>query len=452
MGKRALAWIMVLCAAGFMPTGASTAQGAGAENWPTFHPATLPTLDSVVKLPRISIKTQGLTAKEAFELLSRETGVSIISRVWKEETVMPGHNPGEKDREVEFEKDVWNTAVKGRLNFDIENASFWEAACRIADYAGVGIEEVIGETVVLGKRVQEGKYSAVFRCFTENATVVTVLERTVTLDENEKLEETDPGRIENKIVFLMTRDPRVILSMDVIGKMTLEELVDNKGRPILRGRRESSIQKDDAEKPLENKGIAYFEYGGINQAECNVGLKETFGCQISRLRGNFEIRIPMDIQEVGMPMDQLGFVRQAGDWQVKLENFSYSHRKGVNGVETVLLGLTRRGDALNDIMTLNGLVRAYDERGVGIPIQGNGMTKKTVKGGVLQNIYLDYETEQLRTMPAAKMKVYLPGRIEKGVVPFDLKKMNWPEVKIRRMKTVVDIPPIPLLEKEMKNE
>ena len=313
MGKRALAMILGLCAAGLMSTGASTALGAWPETRPTSHPATLPTLDSVVKLPRISLKTQGLTAKEAFELLSKETGVPIFSRKWESRAVMPGLNPGEKDKAVEFEEDVWDYAFKRAMNFDIENASFWEAACRIADYSGIGIESARSGTVVLTRRDRDDIVGLGKRVFLDHALIWMRdgdISRINSLSYNEDPGKMDRVHVSNSLLVHMALDPRIRVVSEVFA--TWEGALGGDGRPI-----EPIVLQDENEEwelglfsSLKDE-IRLHDFDTID-AEFDFHLRDWPTKEISVFRGWFEMDVATETKSVEMPVDQLGYAKKEG--------------------------------------------------------------------------------------------------------------------------------------------
>jgi hypothetical protein len=81
-----------------------------------------PTLDQVVNIAPIALKTAGHKPEEAFTMLGQAVGV----------TFTPG-----QDRRMQENVNVWESRAYDKLDYDLEGVNFWQAALRMADLAKI---------------------------------------------------------------------------------------------------------------------------------------------------------------------------------------------------------------------------------------------------------------------------------------------------------------------------
>jgi hypothetical protein len=346
-----------------------------------------PTIDGIIKLPPITLRTRGLSPQQAVEALSKETGVAIYPF---RRAVPEGKSLSPKSPVF----DLWTARQYRPIDFDLESVSFWPAMRRIAVHANIGIRNG-GRDVVLYEQLESNELPA-----------PGVLSETPLTVGHLIPAEGGPAFTVDLYV-----DPRVPLLS--AGPVVIERAMAERGRSI-----NASAQRGLHRQFRDRWRIHdYVQYTLPDQPAARIVL----------LSGYAPVMVVTRSQTVEFPLDQLGFAVEIGPWVVKLEDFRSSHFVGGNAVRDFFIGFERRQPSSVPVPPVLGvLAQLVDANGRAMIVTGDSRPQTTVSGGIRE--WVEFECALRDGAPAtpAKLLVDVPLEIKSAIVPFEFRDIPMP--------------------------
>jgi hypothetical protein len=386
----------------------------GADPAATQPATTAPTIDKVVPLPLISLKTKGMSPRDALAAISKQTGVAIYPFGYdvKAESEVSATSP---------KWDLWASRKFDPLDFDLDGVSFWQAMRRITARAGLTIDYG-GLDVVVDKNPGWGSLpapSAVSEVCPEVLGAIPLdVARNYNGDPNNAPIDmgTDKngairvygggGGYSDLFIFLYV-DPRIrICSM---GDLHLDVATDGTGHALPERHCTVQIRPESLWQVCCMPSLA-----PVNDGTNRIG----------ELRGYLPVSIVTSMKSVILPF-KLGYKQTVGPWVIEVADFTKWIMAGNQNyaAERALVSFEYAGERTVPLPgTLVPLVRAVDSKGQALAPDGDPYPPRiSVSGG--ERAWLDYSTALANGDYAepAGLQVDVPLKIENAIIPFDFK-------------------------------
>jgi hypothetical protein len=362
---------------------------------PTTRPAEI---DTLVHIPPITLKTKGLSGRDAFTLLGKATGVTFFDAK-RVSTGMMGFS-----RAI----DLWGDGSHPDIDFDLDGVSFWQAARRLGERANVdaygdGMEVTLDPIAPnTGKDCEQP-------LFTAHIEARRGYHQTVSLRgsvNQDTITDVSAG-----YSLSVKVDPRVAIAG--FSSPVIETTRDNLNHDV------PLVSGDDHNggRPVIGSHFANFPMFAVPAPGAT---------QLSILHGYVPVTVVTKPNKVVWPL-QVGAKAVAGPWTIELVDIG-NESSNLGRSLDVFVGIERTDPASSDPfpLDLNALVQIVDKTGEPLVRRTASEPRATVSGGYRERIaFWDAHADQTAAEPD-KVEINIPQEIKPAALPFEFKDVALP--------------------------